>query len=147
MNVPRKQVSLAVFNLLTAVAPPGSADWAFSERSLTMYSELEAGQQPYLGMLCDNQRASQDRSFGATKWELHYTIQIYFQRGPQDRNFGDSIDDFIDDIEASLATFPLQNTLGGLVVNCFIDGEVLVNPAIITGQAGIQIPITVLSGI
>ena len=147
MNVPRKQVSLALFELLTGIAPPGSSDWAFSERSLTPYSDLEPSQQPYLGMLCDDQDGSQSRSTGANKWELHYIAQIYFLRGAQDKNFGDMCDDFIDDIEAALQTFPLPNTLGGLVVNCFIDGKVLVNPAIVSGQAGIQVPITVLSGI
>jgi hypothetical protein len=101
--------------------------------------------------MSDNQRGTQDASVGATKWELHYIAQLYLIRGAAEKNFADTVDDFLDTIEAAMQNgIPggvVQNTLGGLVVNCFIDGEILINPAIASNQAAIQIPITVRSGI
>lgn len=148
MRVARRQISQALFTRLQAAYP-----WSRSERGTEIWSNVSAVDQPFLGLLCPRESASQPEAWGLTRWERFYFAMIYLRRDQmpleEGQYFSDLIDDLLDSIDLSLhGEFPGDaNTLGGLVTQCAIDGDVMVDTGVLDNQAVLLVPIHVVVGI
>jgi hypothetical protein len=148
MRVPRRQISQALFTQLQT-----AYNWARSERGTEIWSNVAPVDQPFLGLLCPREVASQPQAWGLTRWERFYFAMIYMRRDQmpldQGQYFSDLIDDMLDAVDTSLLGSPMgeANTLGGLVTQCSIDGDIMVDSGILDNQAVILVPIHVVAGI
>lgn len=148
MRIPRRHISQALFAQLKA-----AYNWSRSERGTEIWSNVASVDQPFLGLLCPREAANQPQSWGLTRWERFYFAMIYMRRDQmpleEGQYFSDLIDDMLDAIDTSLLGSPSgeANTLGGLVTQCSIDGDIMVDSGILDNQAVILVPIHVVVGI
>jgi hypothetical protein len=148
MRVPRRQISQALFAQLRT-----AYNWARSERGTEIWSNVAPVDQPFLGLLCPREAASEPQAWGLTRWERFYFAMIYMRRDQapleEGEYFSDLIDDLLDAIDKVLAgDLPGEaNTLGGLVTQCTIEGDIMVDAGILDNQAVILVPIHVIVGI
>lgn len=148
MRTSRRQISQALFAQLTS-----AYNWARAERGTQIWSNVAPIDQPFLGLLCPSETANQQQAWGLTRWERLYYAMIYLRRDQmpleEGEYFSDRIDDLLDVIDAALQPTPPgdANTLSGLVTQCSIDGEILVDAGILDNQAVVMIPIHVVVGI
>lgn len=148
MKGTRRQISQALFARLQK-----AYSWARSERGAEIWSNISPVDQPFLGLLCPRESASQTQAWGETRWERFYFAMVYLRRDQMPledgQYFSDLVDDMLDSIDASLAgDLPGEaNTLGGLVTQCAIDGDINVDSGILDNQAVILVPIHVVVGI
>jgi hypothetical protein len=148
MNVARKQVSHAIFALLQSVY-----QFRKTELDLRGLGHVDAEEQPYLGLVRPRTSATQQKAFGLTIWELQYVGVVYMRKDATQLAPGVYWQDFLDDIEDTIdkafqpATVGTPNTLNGLVTNCWIEGDIEIDPGILDQQIAMFIPIKVLTGI
>lgn len=153
MNVSREQIAQALFKLLQGVnanitfAP---AKFQTISRSAFIWARTPPANQPALYLIHSGERATQNSAFGLTKWNPLFILQIYAQRGGETEAIPDTlIDGMLDGIDATLQSKPQgeRQTLGGLVTNCWIEGEILFAPGEIASQLNMIVPVRVLTGI
>lgn len=148
MRVARKLISQTLFAQLESAYP-----WARAERGTEIWSNVAPVDQPFLGLICPHEAASQPQSWGLTRWERFYFALIYLRRDQmpleEGQYFSDLVDDMLDAIDLALLGTPKgeANTLGGLVTQCSIDGDVMVNSGLLDNQSVILVPIHVVVGI
>jgi hypothetical protein len=150
MQVTRRAVSTALYNLLTGAYP-----WAFSEPTARLWGKVPPNQQPYLGLYRPAEDGEQSQAFGLTKWTLYYSVLIYARRDATPDPVGSSFSYFMDDIQDAIDTVMqgpyggggVPNTLGGLVTNAWIAGRSDRDEGILDQQGKIEIPVRVIVGI
>ena len=147
----REPIFKALFDLLSTAVPAGSPQFVTKGRRLRIWDEVDAADQPALFLVQGPMVASQQH-FGLTKWEMKATAWIYFraEASPDPAYYpAKTINDYVDAVEAALTPDPLgpTQTLGKLVVHCWIDGPVVFDEGVTDGQAVIVIPVTVLTAI
>lgn len=160
MNVPRKQISDAVFGVFKSVnlstvpnIGAGVTTWKSASKDVDIWTNIDAFDQPYCGLICPEDVGDDPQAFGLTKWVRRYYGLIYFRRDatplPEGSYFQDTIDGVLDAIDAAFAA-PIKgeaNTLGGIVADCMIQGTIYVDPGTLDQQCAIVIPISVITGI
>lgn len=90
-----------------------------------------------------------NHAYGVTKWQWRVLVWIYFKPDGYKTatTYPDELtDQFLDNLEQVFQTEPLAGpqTLGGLVLNCWIDGNCAADPGLEDGQAVIVVPISIL---
>lgn len=157
--VGRANVSLALLQLLTTAYP-----WANTpSRVAELPENIPANTMPALFLVIPREKSTQQDAFGLQRIERRYGAVVYCKkdsvRGAQ-MFLTDEMESILDSIDLCLKQGPLNKsgmplnppmgsqTLGGLVTNCWYDGEAqLVNASTNTGQfAVLAVPITVLIG-
>lgn len=151
MNVSRKSVNQALFNLL--INAPLPAPWVFGTtgRRLIHFSKLPQGNQPALFLVEGHEQVAQPKAYGMSVYKLSFDIVIYFRVDASpapDVVPSDELDDLLDGIDSVLNPKGAPQTLGGLVTNCWIDGTVLRFEGLdgVATQGLVVIPVSVITG-
>jgi|SRR5579864_903109 len=151
MNNPRETIYAALFALgsgLTWTDPNGAQQWQLKSRRLLAWSDPGAGNQPAFFQREAREGADQVQAFGATRWKLRAQWWIYLQIAPDEATIPSQFMNPLLDALDKLFVNPAQNqTLGGLVTNCWIDGEIVMDdPVYPDQQAVIVVPVSLLTG-
>lgn len=146
----RNQVFTALFNLLQKYLPsPTGEQWRTFSQNLVIWDQVPAANQPALFLHRGIEIAEQKHAYGVTKWTYRVDLWIYFQTGgfKTANTYPDMLtDNFLDAVERLFQTDPLAGpqTLGGLVVNCWIDGTIATDPGLEDDQGVIVVPLSIL---
>jgi hypothetical protein len=154
----REAIFSALFNLLKAIPAPAilgsNGAWVYSSRDLEDFVDFDPANQPALFMPQDPRQEATMEVFALSQWKLRATAWIYYQAddlidpsAPRDAVANAVVDAF----NAGLVPQPgIPQTLGGLVLNTYIDGTVFsvsgALPEPQRTQAIITIPISMLIG-
>jgi hypothetical protein len=146
---------LALFNLIkSAVAGLGLTTISRAPHS---WGQVDASMQPALYLVPHGAVTTQSGHIGLNRWQFNYSILVYV-RG--DAQYGPDVvpqtllNNILQNVRGVLGKVPgpggvvtgeLQ-TLGGTVINCWIDGPVSIDPCILDQQGGMLIPIAALTG-
>lgn len=138
----RELIMTAAFNLVAA-----SAGFQTSGRRLVLWNKCPSQPAIFLRNVGDEYPQRPARGLPA-KVTIKAEIWIYTKVGPDDVP-GSSINGLVDAVEAALqpATGAETQTLGGLVSHCWIEGEIMMDPGDIDGQAKAIIPIKILASV
>jgi hypothetical protein len=139
-------IAVALFNLLQ------TSGFAFNtyDRKGALPEKVNQADQPYLGLVQLGQSVVQNQAHGLEKWQLHFRVLVYIR--------ADAIPSAIPATQLNAALKAIvgvmrsgpygeAQTLGGLVINAWIDGDVLEDTGILDQQCALLIPIAVLVGI
>lgn len=145
MRVPRETIYLALYNLLL-----GITDWNFIDRRFHVISELNQGQFPAI-MMVQKPELSEVAGRGIPiKWTLKVDVVVYVDTtNNPDRVPAELLNPILDDIEAAVQ--PNVNnpglspqTLGGLVCECRIRGEVMTDEGTLGTHGFIAVPVEII---
>lgn len=141
----------SIYSALFAQISAGYA-WALASRRMFPVENIETIKQPAFELRqSENEHADQEKGIGLTRWRLKAVAFIYFRVDitPASTVVPATLaNTLLDAVELSLRSpAPYEpQTLGGLVTNAFIDGEILIDDGSNDGQGVLAIPITILSG-
>lgn len=143
----RKSIMAA---LLAKLAPPGGA-FPTSGRRLPDPEGVRGGPYPALYLIKPNERYDRSASNTLPPKRLMETYAVIYTdvSGNSDAVPADVVDDLLDIVDTALAPSPADQlrgggqTLGGLVVNCVIDGSLDIAPGDIQGKGTVVIPINI----
>jgi hypothetical protein len=146
--VTREQVAEALFALLTSSSP---GVFVTTSRKFQMWSSVSKTQQPALFMREPTEKHINDAGPEPAIRVWHYEAYIYINT-PLTAEVTPSslLNPLIDAIDPAAGGVLLPNlltghqTLGGLVYDCRLDGEILKEAGDLTGQGVAMIPIKVV---
>jgi hypothetical protein len=149
MIVPRKQVTAALFKLLADCYP-----WVTADPRLQLPEDLPGGQQPALFLVKPQEHLdAEPPSFMMPKYTLTYfaLILVYSPSvgiGAGEFSAEDLMADILDAVDDALIgpRFGEPNTLGGLVTNCFISGDIFIDTPVFFEHCAIWVPIKCIVG-
>jgi hypothetical protein len=140
---PRETIYEALFQ--KAIGDESQAKvWKTTSRRLVHWSEVGNTDQPALFMTQGSQTAEFTQKM-PTRWTLEATIYMYAKTGgellvPPMQILNPLIDQFVENILPSALTG--EQTLGGLVERCRIDGPIETDEGVLGDQAVVIIPVT-----
>lgn len=144
MNNSREAIASALFTLLQ-----NGFQWSKSSRTATIWSNVDAAEQPAMFLIHTHEAVNQNQAMGLPKWTMYFTCLIYAKVDPSTGGppSDTQINTYIDAIDNALHPSPGEKqTLGGLVLDAFITGDLMIDPGILDQQIAIVIPIRVLTG-
>jgi hypothetical protein len=106
--------------------------------------------QPHMCLVELGGKAVQDTAIGLTKWQLEFWVLVYIRCDATRAAVpATEINAALKAIAEIMNSSPLaeRQTLGGIVENAWIDGEILINGAVLGEQASMKIPIQVTCGL
>lgn len=129
MHANLEDIFAALFAVVQKATINGNPAFVTTSRKFQIWNNVPAGAQPALFQRQGNLRASQAQTYGLTKWGLRCTLWIYCKHSPDSGSIPSQVlnglVNAVDDILSPRAQgFPPQ-TLGGLVTNCYIDGDAI----------------------
>ena len=155
MNVPREQIAQALLTLLQDINANISYGPAqFPAGSITrrgaIWSKTAAANQPCLYGVQVAEHTSQESAFGENRWVLYFTLEVYAQADAASAAVPDTlINAILDGIELTIQSKPkgMPQTLGGIVTNCWIEGEIVLGTGQIETQLMMLVPVRIVTGI
>jgi hypothetical protein len=121
----REQAYDALFDLVKTVTLPAGSTWGVQMRGIKSADEVPPANQPALFVSQGPERASRRRESGVQTWDWWAAIVIYFRTDPmpvvEDWQFANAV---LESLENILYDRDGRQTLGGVVVDCFIEGEI-----------------------
>lgn len=151
MRTSREAVSAALFTLLQGTKINGSPAFNSTSRRPQIWSNTPIANQPAMFLAHTGEQAVQSQSYGLTKYLLHFEILIYARADASPNAVPDTlINSILDAIDAQMQSTPPgdRQTLGNVVYHAWIEGEILIDGAILDQQqVVIMIPVRVLTGI
>ena len=148
MNVSRRQISKALYDLLAS-----SYSFRKTEPTARIWTNVDAMDQPYGGLIKPGEDASEPQAYNVTRWGVYYSWIMYLRRDATPATSGNDvqylIDDMIDGVEKALQgpALGMPQTLGNLVQNAYISGRIDIDPGLLDQQCKIEVPIFVVTGI
>lgn len=144
-------IAIALFTLL------GQANYPFAsmDRRGQLPENVPSANQPYLGLVelgmaqAINRAALNDQAQGLEKWLLHFRVLVYLRTDATPQTIpASALNAALLAIVQVLRASPLgtRQTLGGIVDDCFIFGDVMMDTAILDQQAAMMIPVAVDCG-
>jgi len=148
---PREEIFAALF-AQAKLASTSTTPFAVLSRRYVPFSERANLEAAELYQVELNQSGKQTGHFGLTKWDMKALWVCYFPVNTDDLKTPTSptLNNYLDALEAALQTQPAggKMTLGALVNNAYIDGDVIIDEGLNSGPpALISIPITINVGI
>ena len=138
----REAIYGALFALLAATAGIKT-----SSRKLKHWESVSSPDQPAL-FLVQRRESSRIATKLPTIWTFHADIVLYGTNGGQDTDIVPMsiLNPIVDAIVTVLvpSVVPNEQTLGGLVERCRIDGDILTDEGVLGDQAIVVIPVTIL---
>jgi hypothetical protein len=148
---PREEIFAALF-AQAQLASTATTPFAVLSRRYVPFSERTDLEDAELYQVELNQTGKQTGHFGLTKWDMKALWVCYFPVDTDDLKTltSPTLNNYLDALEAAMQPVtgagPKQ-TLGGLVNNAFIDGDVIIDEGLNSGPpALISIPITINVG-
>jgi hypothetical protein len=145
-------IAVALFNLLSSSGgtTPGKYPFQTFDRRGKLPENVPSAAQPYLGVVELGFSQVENQAQGLEKWLFHFRVLVYIR--------ADATPDAIPATEINAAMKAIVNimrsspigerqTLGGLVDNAWIEGQVLIDTGILDQQSALMIPIVVDCGI
>lgn len=151
MNNPREAISEALFNLLSTAngTNPGQFDFGSFTRQARIWNETPNQPGAYLVKL--SEQVSDPDAYGGKIYNMSYALLVYVTPDPSATdNYESVLNNIVDVIDNVLQTKPQgqPQTVGGLVIEAWIEGEVEYGTAILQqNQIFALIPIKVRTGI
>lgn len=152
MNVPREQVFEALLSVLGSAVYNGQPAFKTVSRNFKHWTDTPAALQPALFLRqIPGGTASQDFAFKMTKWKLRAAAWIYCKYSPNSAvTPGVTLNylvDAVDQILIGSPAFPTQ-TLGGLVIEAYIDGTIMIDEGYLPkdDQSIAVLPVTIVAG-
>jgi hypothetical protein len=152
MNVPRETILEALLNVISTATISNQPAFVTVSRKFQMWDAVPPGGQPACFLRQVPGKVDQNEPFGLNRWTLKCGIWIYAQYSPaSDTTPAVLLNNLIDAVEKALLpspAFPMQ-TLGGLVVNCWLNGDVIIDEGLTPGddQAIAVLPCSILTGV
>jgi hypothetical protein len=141
--VNREAVYVALFDLVKNL--PG---FVITSRRARLVKDVASEEQPALFMEEGPGETVQNQGQGMPPKRLLYVDIGFYARLAEDKNVapGSILNPLIDAIETALspAAGAEDQTLGGLVEYCRINGKILKNEGLLDGQASVVIPVEIL---
>lgn len=149
MRQPREEVFAALFAQLQK-ANTTATPFNTMSRRYQPWSKVSPANMPALFVMQLVQN-SKEPTMGLNVWTLHASVWVFLAVSQDPESvLSTPLNNYMDAIDAALAPPPYQGkqTLGGLVTNCSIEGDVYCNEGVLEdGAPGILgIPITILTG-
>lgn len=139
---PRETIYAALFALVAAT--PGIRT---SSRRVKHWNEVATPDQPAIFMAQRSERADVTTNMPA-KWSFRVDLVLYGHNGGQDNISPMSVlNPIVDSIVETLnpTTYPTEQTLGGLVHRCRIDGDIQTDEGVLGDQAVVVIPVLIFA--
>jgi hypothetical protein len=141
-------IEKALFDLIKAALPADT--FRTVSRIARIWSAVGPENQPALFLIPGGGVITQDQAFGITKYLLAYDVLVYTRsdegsKTPPQTLFNECWAAIDTALRASPPGFP--QTLGGLVTNAWIEGQVLIDTGILDEQCAVKIPIKVITGL
>jgi len=150
MNVSRESVFQALFTLVSGALIGGQPAFVTTSRRLQQWSNVAPAQQPALFVMEGNQSAGESGPYGLTRWELRAHLFIYARVGADpEETPSTTLNNLVDAVEWAILNVPKgqAQTLGGLVSDCRIVGEVVIDEGVLDQQALAIVPVSIITGI
>lgn len=152
MNVPRETILETLLAVISTATISNQPAFQTISRKFQMWDQVPAGQQPACFLRQVPGKVDQNEPFGLNRWTLKCGIWIYAKYSPASGTVpAVLLNNLIDAVEKAILpspAFPIQ-TLGGLVVNCWFDGDVIIDEGNLPSddQAIAVIPISIRTGV
>jgi hypothetical protein len=150
VNNPRERISEALFALLQTANGTGPNQFSFPTFSRQARIWNQTALQPGSYLIKLGESVSDPDAYGAKMYVCHYSLLVYAEADPTATDNSEStINKIVDAIDYALQTKPQgqPQTIGALVIDAWIEGELEYNTGILTNQIGVSIPIKVRTGI
>jgi|SRR6185437_3978582 len=137
----REPIYAALFALLS-----GAAGFSTVGRRLQSWEDTPA--QPALFQIQAGEKASEKFPGAPLRWQLSVRAWIYCQSDASPTSVPSSVlNPLVDAVVAALSPTPAgeKQTLGGLVLNAWVDGEIRIFEGVLGQQAVAIIPISILA--
>ena len=145
MQVTREQIYAALYNQLLTVSA-----WAFADRRFHVITELQEGQFPAMMMLQKGELSEVQGRGVPIKWVLKVDVLVYVDSSNSpNRVPAQVVNPILDALELCIQpninnALLLPQTLGGLVSQCRIKGEIVTDEFIGGSQAMVSIPLEIV---
>jgi hypothetical protein len=139
-------IAVALFNLLQTSGYP----FQTYDRKGDLPENVNSADQPYLGLVQLGMAQVENQAQGLEKWLLHFRVLVYIRADAIPSAVpATQINAALKAIVNVLRSVPIgeRQTLGGLVDNCWIEGDVLMDTGILDQQCALLIPVTVDTGL
>ena len=141
-----ENISIALFNLLL------TANFTFngSDRRGQITQNIDTANMPYLSLIETGGRQVESQAQGLEKWILDYTVLVYFQPDATPTSIpATQINAAWKALVEIMRSVPFaqRQTLGGIVDNAWIEGEIEIGTGILGQYAILALPIKVDCGI
>jgi hypothetical protein len=149
MNVSREQIFDALLSQLNTATLDGTTAFVTASRKFQQWDQVDSANRPALFVVKGFEHASQN-TYGETKWRIKAVAWIVCDHSADSDTPGALLNNLLDAVEAALApTDGLNQTLGDLVTNAFIDGEVVVSEGSLPDDTTsiAVLPITIETGV
>ena len=154
MNSPREAQFSALLSLVaSAQDSSGRPSFVTAARKFVQWEEVADSETPALFLTKGFEHASQERTYGETKWRVRALLWVYCLHSPADPNAipGTLLNNLLDSVEAALAPPPYldRQTLGGLVSHAYIDGEIVISEGMLPDDriSIAVVPVTLETGV
>jgi hypothetical protein len=141
-----EKIAIALFNLLLTA----NFSFASSDRRGMVWSNVASAQQPYMALIERGGSGVQNQAIGLEKWTLHFLVLVYIRADADPQTIpATQINAALKAIAEVMNGSPLgeRQTLGGIVINAWINGEVVIDTGILDQQCALLIPISVECGL
>lgn len=147
MNVPRETIAAAFVALFGGLA--GGSPFQTISRVFQVPANIDAGSEPALFIVEEDESINEKQAYGLGQYEFPFRLVIFAQM-PDVRSGtvpGSILNPLIDAVDAAVNPFPgCLNNLGGIVVNCFINGRIMKAEGYLGAHVVAAIPVTILTG-
>ena len=137
----REAIYSSLFNLVKA-----SASFKTASRRLRLWSDVNASDKPAIFVVQRPQNYVNASTATPAKVTLEAEIIIYTNAG-KDPNYVGATDlnNLVDAVDVALAGNPVtgNQTLGGLVNHCWIEGKIFIDPGDLDGDGLAIIPVKI----
>ena len=145
-------ISIALFNQLQTANGAGGAQYAFTstDRRGQIPENVPAANQPYLGLIELGMSQVENQAQGLEKWLFHFRVLVYIRAdATPDTIPATEINKAMKAIVQAMRSNPIgeRQTLGGIVDNAWIEGQILIDTGVLDQQSALLIPIVVDCGI
>src|SRR5216684_2305956 len=132
MNNPRETIEVALFDLLKDYVQQNYQSYEFVPEFVDFsrqYRPVEkdsSDQQPVLYLVKGPEHVDQDDVFGPSRFKLHYAVVIFLQLDPMSKHPLPQtvLNNIVQMVEDSLFNRGDAQTLGRLVTNAWIEGDI-----------------------
>lgn len=133
----------------------GQISYAFKtmDRKGKIWTNVTPADQPYIGLIERGGMVVQNQAIGLTKHTLHFLILVYIRgdasQDPTAILPATLLNAVWKGIEQIMNSSPMgeRQTLGGIVNNAWIEGEVVMDTGILDQQLALMVPVSIDCGI